>query len=210
MSYQKPPRRAKSQPADTSRRRAAIPAHARRPQWLGWLLGVAGAVIAVALVLIVMRSLTPPPQDTGVASVHPSNQAASVTSSPAQKGAVAFSACMRSHGVSDFPDPNSNGTIMLPQNADLSSPQFQAAQQACQALRPGGAGGPPSAADQQKAVQYAACMRQHGFPDYPDPQPTGSGFTVEIPSGFDPNSPQTQAALQACRAFNVLPGGGAP
>jgi hypothetical protein len=139
--------------------------------------------------------------------VDPSNQAASATSPQPQKGPIAYAACMRSHGVPNFPDPNSNGTILLPQGTDLTSPQFQSAQQACQSLRPAGAAGPPSAADQQKAVQYAACMRAHGFPDYPDPQPTGNGFTVQIPSGFDPNSPQTQAALRACESLNVLPGG---
>lgn len=206
MAYHKPPRRAKSQPADTSRRRRVVPAHARRPQWLGWLLALAGAAIAVALVLIVRASSTPP-QDTGVASVHPSNQGALATSSPQQKGPIAYAACMRSHGVSDFPDPNSNGTLLLPQGADLSSPQFQSAQQACQSLLAGGAAGPPSTADQQKAVQYAACMRAHGYPNYPDPTVTGNGFSVEIPPGADPRSSQFQAAMQACRSFNVLPGG---
>jgi hypothetical protein len=206
MSYQKPPRRARSQPADTSRRRRAIPAHARRPQWLGWLLALAGAAIAVAVVLIVRTNSTPP-QDTGVASVRPSSQTTPATGSQQQKGPIAYAACMRSHGVANFPDPNSNGTLLLPQGTDPSSPQFQSAQQSCQSLLRGGAAGPPSTADQQKAVQYAACMRAHGFPDYPDPQPTGSGFTVQIPAGFDPNSPQTQAALQACQSLNVLPGG---
>jgi hypothetical protein len=115
---------------------------------------------------------------------------------------------MRSHGVSNFPDPNSKGQLLLPQDGsiDPSSPQFQSARQACQSLAPGG-GGPPSTQDQQKAVAYAACMRAHGIPDYPDPTVTGSGFTVQLPSGFDPNSPQWQAALQACRSLSVLPGG---
>jgi len=170
------------------------------------MVALAGAAIAVTLFLIV-RASSSTPQDAGVASVHPSNQAASVTSSPQQKGLIAYASCMRSHGVPNFPDP-SNGTLLLPQGIDLSSPQFQAAQQACQTLLPGGAAGPPSTQDQQKAVEYAACMRAHGVSGFPDPTVTGNGFTVNIPSGSDLNSPQWQAAQQACRQYNVLPGGG--
>lgn len=162
--------------------------------------------MAVALVLLV-RANTTPPQDPGVASLGSPNQATPTTGSQPQKGPVAFANCMRSHGVSDFPDPNSNGTLLLPQGTEVNSPQFQSARQACLALMSGGAAGPPSTADQQKAVQYAACMRAHGYPDFPDPSVTGGGFTVQIPSGADINSPQWQAAQQACRAFNVLPGG---
>ncbi len=52
-----------------------------------------------------------------------------------QQQMLAFSKCMRAHGIKDFPDP-SNGGIRLHagQGSDLNpdNPQFQAAQQACQ------------------------------------------------------------------------------
>ena len=57
--------------------------------------------------------------------------------------ALAFSACMRQHGVPDFPDPTfsgSAGKIGFQGNgkSDLNpnSPTFQAAQQACQGFTP--------------------------------------------------------------------------
>jgi hypothetical protein len=59
--------------------------------------------------------------------------------------ALAFSQCMRDHGVTDFPDPqfNGNGVILGgggQVKIDPSSPTFQAAQQACQSLLPGSGG----------------------------------------------------------------------
>jgi hypothetical protein len=70
------------------------------------------------------------------------------TATPAQQAqarrqALAFSACMRKHGVPDFPDPNfRNGGISIhldangPSDLNPSSPTFQAAQQACQGHLP--------------------------------------------------------------------------
>jgi hypothetical protein len=59
--------------------------------------------------------------------------------------ALKFAQCMRSHGVSKYPDPQvgSNGgmlqTINPNEGVDPSSPGFQAAQKACQKLVPGSA-----------------------------------------------------------------------
>lgn len=64
----------------------------------------------------------------------------------AYQALLKFSACMRSHGIGDFPDPSPDGrmTIKAGQGSDLNpnSPQFQAAQRACQKYMPGGKGGP--------------------------------------------------------------------
>jgi hypothetical protein len=45
-----------------------------------------------------------------------------------------FTACMRSHGILNFPDPtvNAGGVSVNPGSLDIHSPQFHAAQQACQ------------------------------------------------------------------------------
>jgi hypothetical protein len=62
--------------------------------------------------------------------------------------ALAFSACMRNHGLPDFPDPSfSGGGVRLSLRAgpgsdvNPSSPTFQAAQRACQGHLPGNLGG---------------------------------------------------------------------
>jgi hypothetical protein len=71
------------------------------------------------------------------------------TLDPARQAQILkFAQCMRSHGITDFPDPGSNGHVLLggnsgPPPADLnpSNPTFESAQNACQQLLPGkGAG----------------------------------------------------------------------
>ncbi len=61
------------------------------------------------------------------------------TSAQGQRELLKFAHCMRSHGITNFPDPNSSGGFSLPENADFSStdPQYVAAQQACQSFLPG-------------------------------------------------------------------------
>jgi hypothetical protein len=66
-----------------------------------------------------------------------------------QEQALKFSRCMRSHGVPKFPDPKfqaDGGTLMrIGKDVNPNSPQFKAAQKACQKLVPGGpmSAGPP-------------------------------------------------------------------
>jgi hypothetical protein len=76
--------------------------------------------------------------------------------SPAQSAefqakALKFSECMRSHGEPNFPDPKVEGggvrlQIGPSSGIDPRSPQFQAAQKACQGDMPGPKGGPAGAA----------------------------------------------------------------
>jgi hypothetical protein len=61
-----------------------------------------------------------------------------------QQHLLAFSACMRSHGLPDFPDPTFTGggaqlklRATAGSNLDPQSPKFQAAQTACQGNLPG-------------------------------------------------------------------------
>jgi hypothetical protein len=127
---------------------------------------------------------------TSTQSVASSNGSAA---SP-QNGWLAFSDCMRSHGVSRFPDPGSNGELPKVSLSQLgvSSSQFQAAQSACQRFRPTGGsrtqeadclmlGNCPAAEVEQirtAELRYARCMRSHGVPNWPDPTPNSQGMPV--------------------------------
>jgi hypothetical protein len=122
---------------------------------------------------------------------------------------VAFSACMRKHGLPNFPDPKPVGggyrlTIGSENGIDPSSPQFKSAQQVCKKLLPGG--GTANRQEQvkqlQQALRYAACIRAHGMPDYPDPKATSDGG-IEL--GEAPDSPQFKIAQKACG--HLIPGG---
>jgi hypothetical protein len=112
---------------------------------------------------------------------------------------VAFSACMRKHGVPNFPDPKAvgHGYGLTIGNEMANSPQFKNAQQVCKKLLPNG-GAPPAqeqAKQLQEALKYAACIRAHGMPDYPDPKVHGGGIEM----GEAPDSPQFKIAQKACQ-----------
>jgi hypothetical protein len=120
---------------------------------------------------------------------------------------VAFSQCMRAHGVTGFPDPTSNG-LQIPASINARSPAFQAAQQACKRYLPGG-GAPPATKPSERAaaLAFARCMRTHGVPDFPDPAftPTRApsifvvhGMVFDFGSSLDPKAPAFQHASRAC------------
>lgn len=118
---------------------------------------------------------------------------------------VGYASCMRSNGVPNYPDPDEKGviTITISSALDPGSPQFRNALAHCQKLIP--AGKAPSPAQQQRmktlALAFAACMRSHGVPRYPDPT-FGSGGMVSQKlsrSDGDPSSPVFQAAQKTCQ-----------
>jgi hypothetical protein len=119
---------------------------------------------------------------------------------------------MRSHGLSTFPDPTegSNGLPNFndqsggPSVQDSNSPQFQAADRACKAGLPDLAPQTPAAkaAANAKALQYVACMRSHGEPDFPDPNGQGL-IQISNPTGIlAPNSPEYKNAQNACQSLD--------
>ena len=127
-----------------------------------------------------------------------------------QERALEFAKCMRQHGI-DMPDPkvDANGKMQMRVNGRRGDEaKMREAQTACQD-KMGGAFGPGSGpADpefQEKALKYSQCMRQHGVPKFPDPQPNG-GLLVGPDSGVDPSSPTFKAADKACQ--QLLPKAG--
>jgi hypothetical protein len=126
-----------------------------------------------------------------------------------------FASCMRKNGEPNFPDPNAQGQLSIDSSSgiDPSSARFQSAQRACAKYLPNG-GQPPSPAQQAKmqaqALEFSACMRAHGVPNFPDPQFGGGHISIRIGvgSGIDPRSTQFQAAQQACASD--LPGKAGP
>ena len=121
---------------------------------------------------------------------------------------VGYAACMRSHGVPNFPDPNAQGTltITVSKSLDPSAPLFQKAEGDCEHLVPASSQQGPSPALQQRikqrALAFAACMRSHGVPGYPDPTFTAGGVSQSTSKGdgVDPNSPTFKHAQQTCQA----------
>jgi hypothetical protein len=118
-----------------------------------------------------------------------SPSSASSSGAAAAKGgpgaaAYQFSACMRKHGVSNFPDPvvksSANGSsVSIGINPSISGqPAFDTAQKACQHIIGNPGNGPDGNPAQrqvrtQALIAFARCLRSHGFPNFPDPDATG-------------------------------------
>jgi hypothetical protein len=140
----------------------------------------------------------------------------------ASASAVAYSACMRSHGVPQYPDPNSNGDLPKgnAQAFGVSNSQYQAAEGACRHLLPNSdmtftlslnqclmSGDCPPAVVQralEEGLRFARCMRSHGVPNWPDPtidstgrpsfQTTGAGISIAAT-----RSPQMLSEIGHCQ-----------
>lgn len=132
---------------------------------------------------------------------------------------IRFSECMRANGVPDFPDPGSGGGINIPSGMNPRTPAFQAAQNKCFKLLPGGGpsrGGQASEQRKLMMLRLSQCMRNHGFPDFPDPtanQPTpghGLGIAFGSPGSFIsvPQSMTQSPGFKQAAATCGFPGGG--
>jgi len=113
--------------------------------------------------------------------------------------ALAFAHCMRSHGLPDFPDPDSAGGFPMNQSHSSGAGAFLSAKALCNHLYPNMGKGqvhPPSAAQQRQTLAFAACMRRHGFANFPDGWSGNVGQLIS--AGIDPSSPQLNAALTKC------------
>jgi hypothetical protein len=195
-----------------------------RRRWTGAVAALLVAVALVAGIAVYVESQSNNPASPGVAHIGPTPTPSSQSSSQGGLGSpskdrssiLKYSACMRSHGLPDFPDPNSQGGISISisgavggghgSDLDPNSPRFQAAQRACKSLAPGGNLTPAQQAQMRaSALKMSACMRAHGIADFPDPSAQGG---IQLRGGpgsdLDPNSPRFQAAQKAC-----MPGGGA-
>jgi hypothetical protein len=123
-----------------------------------------------------------------------------------------FSACMRKHGIANFPDPNGQGliTIQSGEGIDPNSPTFRSARTVCDKLLPNGGQPTPAqiARQQQEMLAFSVCMRAHGVKDFPDPTNGGLQVRVSPGSDLDPNNSTFQKAQQACKGNLPFKGGG--
>ena len=186
----------------------------------------AAAIIAAAAAMLLAAACGGHPSATGSGS---SSGASGQASSPAPSGSVnsqlvAFSHCVRSRGVPNFPDPQpgaDNAKFPGAQQLGVSSSQLSRAENACQHLLPVGIDDqfPPAEVPMLLTGmrRFSQCMRSHGVPNWPDPTTDSEGrpfFDISA-HGFSlrqAHSPQLGAKEAECqhllpRALGGLPEG---
>jgi len=164
----------------------------------------AAAIIATAC-LALLAAACGSPSSAGSGGSPDAGGPSNSPSTNSQK-MLAFSRCIRSHGVPGFPDPDSSGMLPKREVAQLTAgnAQFPAAHRACEHLLPNG--GQPTQAQVQQAWndmrQFARCMRSRGIPRWPDPAPTSRQDQrpfFHLPDSIDPNAPQITSKVRACQ-----------
>lgn len=174
--------------------------------------GLLAAALACGALMLAACSSSSGPQVAGGGS-SPNTGPSSSTGSSANL--LVYAACMRSHGLPDFPDPDSSGGFPMPSNIDPNSAVYQAAANACKVYAGPGLNLSPAREEQLEAsaLEFAQCMRSHGVPSYPDPKITFSNGGVSESegapgSGLDANSPTFQAAQKTCQSLRQGGGNG--
>jgi hypothetical protein len=137
-----------------------------------------------------------------VASVGSSTTTATTTSQGELSAMVAFSECMRSHGVPNFPDPQhfAGGNVKL--TIHNLAPR-QSALNACGHLLPTNAGSRQTARQRQTRLEdglsFARCMRSHGVVRFPDPTAQGELTVAMVQAqGIDVHSAAVLRVVQTC------------
>jgi hypothetical protein len=165
----------------------------------------AGLALVAAVVVAVIGA--------GCGGHVPSSASVSGAAAAAAKGgpgeaAFRFSACMRTHGVSNFPDPKvktsaGSTSVAIAINPSISGqPAFKSAQKACRHIlgKPGSAGAERNSPARVRAlIAFARCLRSHGFPNFPDPNANGELSEQTIAkSGINFQTPALLTAGQRC------------
>ncbi len=178
------------------------------------VLMTAGILVVAGFLLSACGGPSTPSVATGSTATTGTVASSSVHGSSGATGLLAYSSCVRSHGVASFPDPTSKGGIPkeTAQQLRVRQSQLQAAQSDCTHLLP--AGGTLSGtnnqtitvAQQQYYLKVAACMHSHGVANFPEP--SFYGGSVEFQGlGHLPGvgSPLFKHAFDICR--KLLPAG---
>jgi hypothetical protein len=114
-----------------------------------------------------------------------------------------FVGCMRAEGI-DMPDPqpgDKTGKSALQFEAadGASKEKLGKAMEKCDMYLPGSEQDRQITPEQLEQMrQYAKCMRENGFPDFPDPDPQ-EGFKNVFGPDLRKDDPAVRAAIEKCR-----------
>lgn len=166
----------------------------RRPWRAGLRIEPRAAILAVLFLGLLVAACAGSPSSTR-----------STNSPSANSRALAFSICMRNHGVPNYPDPDSSGATPKETAGQLgvSPSTFQAAQGACAHLLPNSDTGGMTEAQKEHALNsyrnFTGCMRSHGVGNWPEPAEDSAGRPIFEIQGIDPDIPQISMKINECK-----------
>jgi len=124
------------------------------------------------------------------------------TTAGGQGSELKYSQCMRDHGLAWYPDPKPDGSLGVNVPAGTDENVLKKAQDACKAYAPGAnRNGRLSADDINKIRRVSQCVRDHGFPKYPDPDSTGAINVDSRTIGVGPEDASFRKAMQDCQKY---------
>ena len=182
------------------------------------MLAVSGLALSVLMLAACSSGKAAPP----VAQLATTSGATTSGATTSPNAALhAAGECIRQHGLPNFPDPvvatdgPAAGQGILDKSVLKSYPDavsLQAITACSAAIAAANIASPNSTTISQQELQarlaLARCIRAHGVPNFPDPNPTTGNVTP--PPGLNKNSPSILAAIQACpsqvQAVNISPG----
>jgi hypothetical protein len=180
------------------------------------------AAVLIAAILSLLAAACGGSSGSHVAQLGTTSIAGSTNSTSAsaqQNSGLAYSRCIRSNGVPNYPDPDRNGNLAKgdAEAFGASTPQFRAAQQTCSNLLPNSGsasltqclmtGDCPQSVVQpalEEGRTFAHCMRGHGIANWPDPtvdslgRPSFAVTRAGIPIDAT-RSPQMLAKIGDCQ-----------
>lgn len=169
-------------------------------------------MVGVLLSLLLIAGCTSGSDSPGVAGASSATRTGQSSSSTVSDKLLAFSRCMRHHGVPKFEDPQPGQTVVkLPEGQPAygaSAAQLTSAVAKCRQLLPPGSNGWYPRSEIPRVLHsmrhFAQCMRDHGISHWPDPSFDSQGrLAFHGPGADNPPGSPTDHAVHQCQ--HLLP-----
>ena len=157
------------------------------------------------LVILALASCTGA-QPPGIATARTAGTAPSTRPLDRAQQAQQYVDCMRGQGVVMLDALTAEGIPQIDKTLSIAATVGPAMDHCKQFLPAADAAPRPSAQDLAQKQRFAACLREHGLPDYPDPDPdTGEPKMSDQLAAKLKGDPHLTSATQACQSLGPAP-----
>lgn len=169
-------------------------------------VGTSHRLITLAAVAALALAGCAKQEAPGIATADGGGVAGTPSADP-QEMARLLARCMRDNGI-EVDDPDGQGVKgVVGQQQHFDKQKFAQAMEKCRQYAP--EGGAPRKAIAPEDIdlmrRHAQCMREHGFPDWPDPDPVTGAAKWDDPAKARAAKadPGFKGALDACKEFDL-------